>query len=86
MYLFRCLKLILLLLQAVGDSAQGFCNFVLFCVFQKKVRDYTKHLICRCVGCGCVKPKQSDVKDDDYNYKSITPSQMSDFSTGLPSN
>ena len=83
MYLFRCYKLIVLLLQAVGDSAQGFFNFVLFCVFQKKVRDYTKHLICRCVGCGWVKLKQSDVKDDDCD-KSITPSQMSDFSADPP--
>ncbi|XP_065901767.1 G-protein coupled receptor 157-like isoform X2 [Dysidea avara] len=66
-------------LNAIGDSAQGFFNFILFCVFQKKVREYTIYVICRCMGCLKVKPS---VKDDiDHSF---TPSQMSNFSSDPP--
>jgi len=63
-----------LLLQAIGDCAQGFCNFLLFCVFQRKVRHYIIHLICRCVGHvnqSDNMKEEDDDDDDDHLLNSI---------------
>jgi hypothetical protein len=37
--------------QGVGDSAQGFANFLLFCVFTKKVRNKYTGLVRRALCC-----------------------------------
>jgi hypothetical protein len=42
----------MVVLQGIGDSAQGFANFLLFCVFTKKVRNKYTGLVRRLVCCG----------------------------------
>ena len=38
----------LLYMQALGDPAQAFCNFLLFCVFDETVRiNMLKKMLCR---------------------------------------
>ncbi|XP_065901717.1 G-protein coupled receptor 157-like isoform X3 [Dysidea avara] len=67
-------------LDAIGDSAQGFCNFLLFCVFQRKVRDYFRYLICRCMGHVNLTQsdnymKEEDDDDDDDNLLYSIPNE-----------
>lgn len=37
---------ILVHMQAIGDPGQAFCNFILFCVFDKTVRDHVLRACC----------------------------------------
>ena len=63
--------------QVIGDTGQGFVNFVFFCVLQAKVRQYVKDVIRRCWDC-C---NHDDVIDDESFTASVTPSQMSSCSS-----
>ena len=63
----------------MGDTGQGFVNFVIFSVLQAEVRQYVKDVIRRCWDC-C----NHDVIDDESFTASVTPSQMSSCSSDPP--
>ncbi len=60
--------------QGCGDSSQGFANFLLFCVFTRRVREkYRQYL------CGTNSTMASDVnstlpqsKNDVHQYQSVS--------------
>lgn len=52
----------MVVLQGIGDSAQGFANFLLFCVFTKKVRNKYTGLVRRAF---CWNDYYSDVSSED---------------------
>jgi len=71
--------------QAVGDSAQGFLNFLLFCVLQERVRQYMWNAIMQCLRCKCTKKNYySDDFNDSLTPSGTTPSQMSNYSSDPP--
>jgi G protein-coupled receptor 157 len=58
----------MVVLQGVGDSAQGFANFLLFCVFTKKVRNKYTGLVRRALCCNSYSDLLSS-EDEDHNSK-----------------
>ena len=78
------------ILQAIGDSGQGFLNFLFFCVLQRRVRQYTLDVIRQCLRYSkyyCKhhtdKTSTNNIIDDSYT-ESCTPSQMSNYSSDPP--
>jgi G protein-coupled receptor 157 len=58
----------MVVLQGVGDSAQGFANFLLFCVFTKKVRNKYTGLVRRALCWNSYSDLLSS-EDEDHNSK-----------------
>ena len=48
-FLFSVVVSPALTIMAIGDSVQGFVNFVLFCVLTKKVREHLQYSLCCCI-------------------------------------
>ncbi|XP_068698552.1 G-protein coupled receptor 157-like isoform X1 [Montipora foliosa] len=60
---------VLLYLQGIGDSSQGFANCLLFCIltekFQTRVRGFTRFVVTKCKGACCRRTKTKSVRFQD---------------------
>ena len=55
-------------MQAIGDPGQAFCNFILFCVLDKTVRDHTFHTCCDSRRTGSLPDERTSLVRDESDY------------------
>ncbi|XP_065896329.1 G-protein coupled receptor 157-like [Dysidea avara] len=82
---------VFIILRAIGDCSQGMFNFIIFFIFQPKLRALLKRCMCYyCIGCNTNKYRHLPVDDDDddelddstsLQSRSRTSSQFKQYTT-----
>jgi len=58
----------LLILHGVGDSSQGFANFILFCLFTDKIRKKFRLCCIQLLSCFCFQEKEALLESTNLTY------------------